>query len=64
MIHKTIASVPEALEEYVGSSVVERTSRLQTFPDVGPADMCSIHKVSAQSKTDVGTFLYFTGIDT
>ncbi|OBA21673.1 chaps-domain-containing protein [Metschnikowia bicuspidata var. bicuspidata NRRL YB-4993] len=64
MIHKSIASVPEAVEEYLGASVVERTGRLQSFYDLGPADMCSIQKVLSQLKTEVGTFLYFTGIDT
>lgn len=44
--------------------MVERTSRLQTFNDLGPADLCSIQKISAQSKTEQSTFLYFTGIDT
>ncbi|GEQ72186.1 hypothetical protein JCM33374_g5872 [Metschnikowia sp. JCM 33374] len=64
MIQKSLASVPEAVEEYAGASVIERTSRLQSFQDLGPADLCDIQKISSQSKTEVGTFLYFTGIDT
>lgn len=64
MLQKSIASVPEAVEEYIGAAVVERTSRLAAFYDVGPADMCSIQKVSTQLKTEVGTFLYYTGVDT
>lgn len=44
--------------------MIERTSRLYTFFDLGPADLCNIHKQSVNSKNEVGTFLYFTGIDT
>lgn len=44
--------------------MIERTSRLYTFFDLGPADLCNIHKQLTSSKTDVGTFLYFTGVDT
>lgn len=44
---------------------MERTSRLQTFGDLGPADLCNIHKAGVSSKkTELGTFLYFTGVDT
>lgn len=44
---------------------MERTSRLQSFVDLGPADLCNIHKMSSQSKkVDCSTFLYYTGIDT
>ncbi|EGV61456.1 bud site selection protein [Yamadazyma tenuis] len=64
MLHTTISSIPEAKEEYIGSSLIERTGRLYTFYDLGPADLCNIHKQSVNSKTEVGTFLYFTGIDT
>lgn len=53
-----------AREEYIGSSVVERTSRLHTFTDLGPADLCNIHKQLTTSKTEIGTFLYFSGVDT
>ncbi|RLV85783.1 Bud site selection protein 7 [Meyerozyma sp. JA9] len=55
-----------AKEEYLGSSLIERTARLHTFTDIGPADLCSIHKFSPTSKknADIGTFLYFTGVDT
>lgn len=32
---------------------------------MGPADLCNIHKHSAASKkTELGTFLYYTGVDT
>lgn len=50
----------------MGSSVIERTSRLHSFADIGPADLCSIHKQSLTSKknTELGTFLYYTGVDT
>lgn len=49
----------------MGSSVVERTSRLHTFNDLGPADLCNIHKALVNSKkTDFGTFLYYIGVDT
>lgn len=52
-------------EEYIGFSVVERTSRLHLFSDVGPADLCNIHKVSPTAKKpDLSTFLYYTGVDT
>lgn len=45
--------------------MVERTSRLRSFADLGPADLCNIHKASVNSKkTELGTFLYFTGVDT
>lgn len=45
--------------------MVERTSRLHTFTDVGPADLCNIHKHGATSKkAELGTFLYYTGVDT
>lgn len=44
--------------------MIERTGRLHTFFDLGPADLCNIHKQSVNSKTEVGTFLYFTGVDT
>lgn len=46
--------------------MVERTSRLHSFIDLGPADLCNIHKYSTTSKksTEIGTFLYFTGVDT
>ncbi|KAF7582543.1 ChAPs (Chs5p-Arf1p-binding proteins) family protein [Clavispora lusitaniae] len=65
MPQKSLSSIPEAREEYVGSSVVERTSRLHTFNDLGPADLCNIHKASVNSKkTDFGTFLYYIGVDT
>lgn len=53
-----------AVEEYPGSSVVERTSRLHTLSDLGPADLCSIHKITESKKTAIGTFLYYTGVDT
>lgn len=45
---------------------MERTSRLHSFIDLGPADLCNIHKHSTTSKknTEIGTFLYFTGVDT
>lgn len=45
---------------------MERTSRLHSFIDLGPADLCNIHKYSTTSKknTEIGTFLYFTGVDT
>ncbi|KAK6465571.1 Chs5p-Arf1p-binding proteins-domain-containing protein [Scheffersomyces coipomensis] len=66
MIQTTMASIPEVREEYPGSSIAERTSRIHAFTDLGPADLCNIHKSSVNSKkgTEVGTFLYFTGIDT
>lgn len=45
--------------------MVERTSRLHTFGDLGPADLCNIHKAAVNSKkTELGTFLYYTGVDT
>lgn len=44
--------------------MVERTSRLHAFTDVGPADLCNIHKTSESKKTELGTFLYYTGVDT
>ncbi|ABN66798.2 predicted protein, partial [Scheffersomyces stipitis CBS 6054] len=61
-----MASIPEAKEEYLGSSVIERTGRLHSFVDLGPADLCNIYKHSVTSKkgSEIGTFLYFTGIDT
>lgn len=46
--------------------MIERTSRLHSFADLGPADLCNIHKQSLTSKrnTELGTFLYYTGVDT
>lgn len=50
----------------MGSSIIERTSRLHSFTDLGPPDLCNIHKHSVNSKkgSEIGTFLYFTGVDT
>lgn len=64
MLPPTLASIPEAKEEYTGSSLIERTGRLHTFNDLGPADLCTIRKISTTSKTEIGTFLYYTGVDT
>ncbi|ODV78620.1 chaps-domain-containing protein [Suhomyces tanzawaensis NRRL Y-17324] len=66
MLPPTVASIPEAKEEYLGSSLIERTGRLHSFADLGPADLCNLHKQSTTSKknTEIGTFLYFTGVDT
>ncbi|EGW32223.1 uncharacterized protein SPAPADRAFT_61304 [Spathaspora passalidarum NRRL Y-27907] len=66
MLPPSIASIPEAREDYPGSSLVERTARLLTIPDLGPGDLCNIHKYQLNSKkeTEIGTFLYFTGVDT
>lgn len=46
--------------------MIERTSRLQSFNDLGAADLCNIYKESVTSKknAEIGTFLYFTGVDT
>lgn len=66
MLPPTMASIPEAKEEYLGSSVIERTGRLHSFVDLGPADLCNIYKhlVTSKKGLEIGTFLYFTGIDT
>lgn len=67
MLQTTLASIPEAKEEYPGASLIERTSRLHTFTDLGPADLCNIHKTSVTSKRkdgEFGTFLYYSGVDT
>lgn len=49
----------------MGLSILERTSRLQAIDNVGPADMCVLHKTNPQSKKiEVSTFLYYTGVDT
>lgn len=65
MLQKSLASIPEAKEEYLGSSVIERTSRLIGLSDLGPADLCNIHKQGVNlKKPEFGTFLYFTGVDT
>lgn len=67
MLQTTLASIPEAREEYPSSSLAERTGRIGTFSDLGPADLCNIHKTSINSKkkdADFGTFLYYTGVDT
>lgn len=54
-----------AKEEYLGSSVIERTGRLVNLVDLGPADLCNIHKQGVNlKKPEFGTFLYFTGVDT
>ena len=39
---------------------------MHTFTDLGPADLCNIHKQSVTSKknSEIGTFLYYTGVDT
>lgn len=67
MLQTTLASIPEACEEYPGSSLVERTGRLSSFVDLGPGDLCNIHKTSVNSKkkdAEIGTFLYYCGVDT
>ncbi|CCE78882.1 Piso0_000916 [Millerozyma farinosa CBS 7064] len=66
MLQTTLASIPEAKEAYIDSSIIERTGRLHTFLDLGPPDMCTIRKQSFTSKknTEIGTFLYFTGVNT
>lgn len=44
---------------------MERTSRLQTIDELGPADMCVLHKTNPQlKKVEISTFLYYTGVDT
>lgn len=49
----------------MGSSVIERTGRLVNLVDLGPADLCNIHKQGVNlKKPEFGTFLYFTGVDT
>lgn len=39
---------------------------MPNFVDLGPADLCNIQKVSVNSKSqkELGTFLYYTGVDT
>ncbi|CUM63385.1 uncharacterized protein PRCAT00000959001 [Priceomyces carsonii] len=66
MLQPTVSSIPEAKEEYLGSSLVERTSRLHAIVDLGPADLCNIYKQLTTSKknSEIGTFLYFTGVNT
>ncbi|RLV89957.1 Protein BCH1 [Spathaspora sp. JA1] len=66
MLPPSVASIPEAREDYPGASLVERTARLLSIPDLGPGDLCNIHKYQINSKreTEIGTFLYFTGVDT
>lgn len=45
--------------------MIERTSRLHALADLGPADLCNIHKHNVTSKkAELGTFLYYTGVDT
>ncbi|RCK63687.1 Protein BCH1 [Candida viswanathii] len=66
MLPPTLASIPEVKEEYPGSCLIERTARLPQFVELGPPDLCNIHKYSANAKreNEIGTFLYFTGVDT
>lgn len=66
MLPPSITSLPEAREEFAGQSIAERTSRLGHFADLGPPDLCTIQKQSLSLKhpSTVGTFLYFTGVDT
>lgn len=66
MLPPTLASIPEVKEEYPGSCLIERTARLPQFIELGPPDLCNIHKYSANAKreNEIGTFLYFTGVDT
>lgn len=66
MLPPTLYSIPEAREEYAGASLIERTGRLHTITELGPADLCTIRKQSVNLKknNDLGTFLYFTGVDT
>lgn len=66
MLPPTLASIPEVKEEYPGSCLIERTARLPQFIELGPPDLCNIHKysVNAKRENEIGTFLYFTGVDT
>ncbi|KAL6451273.1 BCH1 Protein BCH1 [Candida maltosa Xu316] len=66
MLPPTLSSIPEVKEEYPGSCLIERTARLPQFIELGPPDLCNIHKYSSNAKpeTEIGTFLYFTGVDT
>ncbi|KAG7665861.1 BUD7 [[Candida] subhashii] len=67
MLPPSIASIPEVKEEYPGASLIERTARLIQITDLGPADLCNIHKssvTSSKKEHEIGTFLYFTGVDT
>lgn len=66
MLLTTAALIPEAREDYLGASLAERTGRIPNFVDLGPADLCNIHKLSPTSKSskELGTYLYYTGVDT
>ena len=58
MLPPTLASIPEVKEEYPGSCLIERTARLPQFIELGPPDLCNIHKYSANAKreNEIGTF--------
>lgn len=66
MLPPTLSSIPEVKEEYPGACLIERTARLPQFIELGPPDLCNIHKysVNAKRENEIGTFLYFTGVDT
>ncbi|KAI5964096.1 BUD7 [Candida pseudojiufengensis] len=67
MLPPSLGSIPEVKEDYPGASLIERTARLQQFIELGPPDLCNIYKHSINSKREngeIGTFLYFTGVDT
>ncbi|CAI5759827.1 unnamed protein product [Candida verbasci] len=63
MLPPLLASIPEVKEDYSGQCLVERTARLIQFVDLGAPDLCNIQKISLSSKTEISTFLYFTGVD-
>lgn len=66
MLPPTLSSIPEVKEEYPGACLIERTARLPQFIELGPPDLCNIHKysVNAKRENEIGTFLYFAGVDT
>ena len=58
MLPPTLSSIPEVKEEYPGACLIERTARLPQFIELGPPDLCNIHKysVNAKRENEIGTF--------
>lgn len=52
-------------EEIAGASIEERAHKIGSFQDLGPPDSLNLFKHLQSSKTtEIGTFLYYTGVDT
>ncbi|CDK25518.1 unnamed protein product [Kuraishia capsulata CBS 1993] len=59
----TQGSIPEVLETNANDSLTERTQCLSDIQDLGPPDMVHLIKHNPSTKTEIGTYLYYTGSD-